>query len=215
MEPEPLSPEARRTWNVVVALLGVAVLACVGTSTIERRGGSAWAPMNEQRGGSLRYYEGTKSRDDVYREMFQYCGGPYEIASERDVDRGMTTHYTRNAWTTSTTIEHVIDFRCVGQPQRAQASGVRLSGDEWRLSRDYVVQYSGCPTANVEHEVASPTPGAKGYAVLACGQKWLCSAGNGVAVCAVDGNQPPAQPAPWPQSQPPPAPPPDVSVPLL
>ena len=198
---EPTSIEARRTWNTVIALVGIALLACV-SSTIEGRGnGGAYAPANEQRGGSLRYYEGTKSRDDAYREMFTYCGGPYEIAAERDVNRGMTTNYSRYNTTTTASIEHVIDFRCVEQTPRT-SSTVRLSGDEWRLARDWVIQNSGCPQANVDHEVASPTPGAKEYAVSACGQRWLCSAGNGMAVCGVDGS-----PAPAMSGGPPPPPP--------
>lgn len=224
---EPTSIEARRTWNTVIALVGIALLACV-SSTIEGRGsGGAYAPANEQRGGSLRYYEGTKSRDDAYREMFTYCGGPYEIAAERDVNRGMTTNYSRYNTTTTASIEHVIDFRCVEQTART-SSTVRLSGDEWRLARDWVIQNSGCPQANVDHEVASPTPGAKGYAVSACGQRWLCSAGNGMAVCGADGSPAPTMnggPPPPPQyqqpayQQPPPPPggsPADVSpVPAL
>lgn len=186
MHGQPLPDERRRTLSVVTGLLGLALLACV-SSTIEARGRSAYAPANEHRGGSLRYFEGTKSRDEAYREMFTFCGGAYEIVGERDVGRGTTTNYNRYGYgsTTTTMIEHVIDFRCVEQGSRGPA--VRLSGDEWRLSRDYVIAQSGCASANVEHEVASPTPGAKGYAVSACGQRWLCSAGNGVAACAVDG----------------------------
>lgn len=219
---EAPSPEARRTWTTLAVLAGLAALACVSSSSIEGRGtSSAYAPVNERRGGSLRYYEGTRSRDDAYQEMYTYCGGAYEIVDERDVNRGMSTSYNRYSYNTTTTtmIEHVIDFRCVDQPGTASAS-VRLTGDEWRLSRDYVLQHSGCPTANVEHEVASPTPGAKGYAVSACGQRWLCSAGNGMAVCGVDGAaqrapqpmpQPTAQPLPAPQPLPlPDAPPPSL-----
>jgi hypothetical protein len=196
------SDEARRTWNSVIGLVGLALLACA-SSTIEGRGGGAFAPANERRGGSLRYYEGTKSRDDAYREMFTYCSGPYEISDERDLNRGVSTQYNRYSYnsTTTTMIEHIIDFRCVDQPRAA--STVRLTGDEWRLSRDYVAQNSGCPSATVEHEVASPTPGAKGYAVSACGQRWLCSAGNGMAVCGVDGAPPPT--TGWNPGPPPPA----------
>lgn len=218
--------EARRTWNTLAVLAGVAALACMSSSSIEARGGSSYAPVNERRGGSLRYYEGTKSREDAYQEMFTYCGGTYEIVDERDVNRGMTTSYNRYSYNTTTTtmIEHVIDFRCVDQPGRGNAP-VRLTGDEWRLARDYVVRTSGCPSANVEHEVASPTPGAKGYAVSACGQRWLCSAGNGMAVCGIDGARgatgtPPApqypqQPYPQPQPQPAPQPLPDTPLPSL
>jgi len=185
------SDEARRTWNTVIGLSGVALLACAA-STIEGRGGGAYAPANEGRGGSLRYYEGTKSRDDAYREMFTYCGGAYEITQERDLNRGVNTSYNRYSYSTTTTamIEHVIDFRCVEQA-RAPSSAVRLTGDEWRLARDYVAQNGNCPSAAVQHEVASPTPGAKGYAVAGCGQRWLCSAGNGMAVCGLDGAPPP------------------------
>lgn len=218
------SVEARRTWSTLAILAGVAALACVSSSSIEARGGaSAYAPANERRGGSLRYYEGTKTREDAYQEMFTYCGGNYEIVNERDVNRGMTTQYNRYSYNTTTTtmIEHVIDFRCLDQA-RSASSAVRLTGDEWRLSRDYVVQHSGCPSANVEHEVASPTPGAKGYAVSACGQRWLCSAGNGVAVCGVDGAgqavgaPPPAQPyQPYQPYQPVPQPQPDAPPPSL
>lgn len=178
--------EAQKTWNVVTGLVAFVLMACVSSSTIERRGGTAYAPMNEQRGGSLRYYENTRTRDDVYKEMYAYCGGNYEIVNERDVNRGTTTNYNRYSYNTTTTtmVEHVIDFRCVNQP--AQRAAVTLTGDEWRIARDTVAQQSGCPSANVEHEVTSPTAGAKGYAVEACGQRWLCSAGNGVAACAPD-----------------------------
>jgi hypothetical protein len=217
------SDEASRTWNTVIGLVGIALLACA-SSTIEGRGGGAFAPANERRGGSLRYYEGTKSRDDAYREMFTYCSGPYEISDERDLNRGVSTQYNRYSYnsTTTTMIEHIIDFRCVDQPRAAPT--VRLTGDEWRLSRDYVAQNSGCPSATVEHEVASPTPGAKGYAVSACGQRWLCSAGNGMAVCGVDGAPPPTangwNPGPPPPAaapiQPPPQPPAELApVPAL
>ena len=223
MRPTP-SDEASRTWNTVIGLVGIALLACA-SSTIESRGGGAFAPANERRGGSLRFYEGTKSRDDAYREMFTYCGGPYEISDERDVNRGVNTQYNRYSYNTTTTtmIEHVIDFRCVDQARAATT--VRLTGDEWRLARDYVAQNSGCPSATVDHEVASPTAGAKGYAVSACGQRWLCSAGNGMAVCGVDGAPPPTvsgwnpgppPPAPGPSQVPPPAPPAELApVPAL
>ena len=196
------SDEASRTWNTVIGLVAIALLACA-SSTLEGRGGGAFAPANERRGGSLRYVEGTKSRDDAYREMFAYCGGPYEIADERDMSRGVNTQYNRYSYSTTTTtmLEHLIEFRCVDQARAA--SSVRLTGDEWRLSRDFVAQNSGCPSATVEHEVASPTPGAKGYAVSACGQRWLCSAGNGMAVCGVDGALPPATANGWNPGPPP------------
>jgi hypothetical protein len=122
-------------------------------------------------------------------------------------------------------VEHVIDFRCLEQGQaRPQGGPVRLTGDEWRLARDQVVASSGCATATVEHEVASPTPGAKGYAVAACGRRWLCSAGNGMAACAPQGGAMQPQPAPQPEYQlqptpgvppPPPPPPVDAQVPTL
>jgi hypothetical protein len=191
--------EATRTWNAIVGLIGITLFACA-SSTIESRGGGAFAPVNEQRGGSLRFFEGSKSRDDAYREMFAYCGGPYEISDERDVNRGVNTSYNRysSSATTTTLVEHIIDFRCVEKARGPSA--VRLTGDEWRLSRDFVVQKSSCPSATVDHEVASPTPGAKGYAVSACGKRWLCSAGNGMAVCSADGAsasvQSPSQPLP-------------------
>lgn len=205
--PEPRS-EAEKTRDVVLGLIGIALLACTSSSTIERRGGTAYSPVNEQRGGSLRYYEGSKSRDDVYREMFTYCGGQYEITSERDVNRGTNTTYSRYSYNTTSYVEHVIDFRCLDTPNTNAAAVVRITGDEWRIAQDTVARQTGCAQAAVRHEVASPTPGAKGYAVDACGQQWLCSAGNGVAACAPSGQQVEQQPL-----APPPTPTPSVGVP--
>lgn len=212
--------EGRRTKRVLWALVGLALLACAASSSIEARGASPYGPTNERNGGSLRYYEGTKSREDAYREMYAFCRGSYEITNERDVNRGSNTTYNGYGSTVTSMVEHIIDFRCVGTPA---ASQVRLSGDEWRLARDEVARQTNCPSATVEHEVASPTAGAKGYAVVACGQRWLCSAGNGMAACSVDGaKQPWSQPGPPPPNDPslgvpppPPPPPVDQTVPTL
>jgi len=215
--------EAEKTRRTLTALAAIALLACVANSTIERRGGGPYAPVNEQNGGSLRYYEGTKSREDAYREMYAFCGGNYQIVDERDINRGASTSYNPNSYNTTVTtmIEHVIDFRCLQAPaQGQQGAQVRLTGDEWRVARDEVARQSACPSATVDHEVASPTPGAKGYAVSACGRRWLCSAGNGMAACSVDQGAAPAPsyaPAPPASGIPPPPPPPpvDVSAPSL
>ncbi len=203
------SVEAGRTKRLLWALVGLVLLACAASSSIEARGGGAYAPVNERNGGSLRYYEGTKSREDAYREMYTYCRGGYEITNERDVNRGSNTTYNGYGSTVTSMIEHIIDFRCVGTPGGTNQA-VRLSGDEWRLARDEVARRANCPSANVEHEVGSPTAGAKGYAVSACGQRWLCSAGNGMAACSVDGAQPlTSAPA---NGLPPPPPPPPVDL---
>lgn len=217
------SVEAARTRRALTSLLAIVLLACAASSTIERRGGGPYAPVNERNGGSLRYYEGTKSREDAYREMYTFCGGGYEIVDERDINRGASTNYNPNSYNTTVTtmIEHVIDFRCV-QSGPPAAGGVRLTGEEWRLAQDEVRRQTGCQSVAVAYEVASPTPGAKGYALNACGRRWLCSAGNGMAACSVDQSQgasaPAPVPAPMPQPPadgPPPPPPVDVSAPGL
>jgi hypothetical protein len=92
---------------------------------ISKRGESSdpYAPVNEKRGGTVKYNSTGIGRDgrrkSAYKEMYNYCSGPYKIVSEdmRKESHGTVMNYpmmmTMNQdWT-------YFDFECVSEAAAA------------------------------------------------------------------------------------------------
>ncbi len=194
--------EKDKTLLLLRVASAVSLLACA-TSSIERRGGSPYAPVNEQRGGSLKYLEYSRTRESLYQEMYQYCRGPYEIANERTEVVSTDTHVYRNQISTSNTRMNIIDFRCVArapEPAPAPAALATVAGEDRDVAGQWVANQTRCPGTTVDGEVAPTAPGVRTFALTACGQRWLCNVANRLASCAP---QTPTVAAPVPPPPPP------------
>lgn len=112
-----------------LSLLLIFLAAC-GAQLVGRRGQSQYGPMNEKRGGEIKYLrEGARAviegrRENAYQQMFNECDGRYLITREWDESDGPTTNgvaKTRGnttAWssTTYSSTYHFIAFECVTEP---------------------------------------------------------------------------------------------------
>jgi len=72
--------------RLCLAIIALTLSGC-GATMVATRGGSpsANAPINEGKGGTIRYYTNSMSksdREDAYRQMKKFCNGPYTITSE-------------------------------------------------------------------------------------------------------------------------------------
>ena len=135
-----------------IGLLGAVALSAGcqmprGTAKmIEARQPSIDGPINEERGGHVRY-EGDvdiwgqryvhEARRDAYRKMKDFCGGPYELVREWDEPMGSSTFAVgyepvegvavASAHSQSGRKLRNLQFRCVpapeGPPRRGDARG--------------------------------------------------------------------------------------------
>ena len=108
------------------AALFLLVLSGCAAQMVSHR--SAYAPVNEQNGGQVRYLAAgiapvqQARREDAYRQMFRRCGGRYRIVSEASEAAGSYTvanarGYGNGAFGSASTVHsswRYITFECVG-----------------------------------------------------------------------------------------------------
>jgi hypothetical protein len=101
--------------GVLTALMGCSakLVATRGDSK------SAHAPVNEKssRGGTVEYrtdgFGRDAKREDAYRKMHTFCGGPYAIVSENPrQEEGASFEYELGTTARSTRRFQVIEFNC-------------------------------------------------------------------------------------------------------
>lgn len=114
----------------------VVLLSSCAARMVETHGASKYGPRNEAPGGRVQYI-GTglaalveARREDAYKQMYEACGGSYNISREFDEPAGAYTSgssqklgggYTANNSYTSQSMMRVIEFVCVPAPANAPA----------------------------------------------------------------------------------------------
>lgn len=115
---------AMRTLTMVLV---VSMSGCAARM-VETHGASKYGPKNEAPGGRVQYISTGLAalvearREDAYKQMFDACGGSYNIVREFDESNGSVTSgssqnlgggYTANSAYTSQSMLRVIEFACV------------------------------------------------------------------------------------------------------
>jgi hypothetical protein len=94
----------QRQWSVLLAAAVLAAACTAGNVNSSGPETKPYAPTNNTADGDVRYLNaGAKSvrdkrRDDAYRKMHDFCGGPYEIVREEDEEAPLMSGPFRRIW---------------------------------------------------------------------------------------------------------------------
>lgn len=118
----------RKLFALSPIFLIIATGACTADFVTKTGSTSAYAPVNEVRGGEIKYLnQGAESirqarRNDAYQKMSEYCGGKYKITTEGE--RAGDSLVAADAAGASVMTEHYwhIRFECVSVPAPAEGA---------------------------------------------------------------------------------------------
>jgi hypothetical protein len=103
----------------LLILIPLFVSGCTA-SRVYTSGSSNYAPVNEKRGGTVKYQAGynmtqRSDRERAYRMMFNECSGKYIITNEYDSSHsGTSVGLTSSVWVNQNIVWRYIDYQCVG-----------------------------------------------------------------------------------------------------